>query len=57
MIDLIAKVIGNLIGVLFRKNLLTIDEVIEIFEPLEDKGIAEFEIIKDFARKETEAEE
>ena len=53
----LVKVVGNLIGVLFRKNLLTIDEVIEIFEPLEGKGIAEFEIIKNLARKETEAEE
>ena len=57
--SLLVKVVGNLIGILFRKNLLTIDEVIEIFEPLEGLEVkcSEFEKIKEFARKETEAKE
>lgn len=56
---ILAKVVGNLIGVLFRKNLLSIDEVIEIFNPLEGLEVkcSEYEKIKEFARKETEAEE
>lgn len=53
---LFAKVLGNLIGILFRKNLLTIDEVMEIFEPLEGMELDGFEKIKEFARKDTEGE-
>ena len=53
--SVLVKIVGNLIGILLRKNLLTINEVVEILEPLEGVECDNLKKIKDLARKETEA--
>ena len=34
--EIIGKVIGALLGVLYKKGILTIDDILEIFEPVKE---------------------
>lgn len=54
--SVLTKILGNLLGILLRKNLLTIKEVIEICEPLEGVECDNFKKLKELAKEKTDPE-